>query len=185
MLHRSTPATAPAVVRGAQVGVAQRVVASHSDHRSSQETVARSDGAGFPVERTTIVGSGLQTRERGRGRLSSANVAGRGGVSGIIVGALVGWLLVLFGVMTPEFSALWVAVNAGIVGAVLGATVALLGYVITRGRRWFTYPPDVRAQQYEVLVDADVADDAVRILRSVSSAPLPDDVSASRHDNAR
>lgn len=81
-------------------------------------------------------------------------VSTAGAVSGLIVGALVGWLLVLFGAMTPEISALWLTVNAGILGAVLGATVTLLGYLLTRGHRWFTYPPDVRARQHEVLVDA-------------------------------
>ena len=65
----------------------------------------------------------------------------------------------------------------------LGATVALLGYVLTCGPRWFTYPPDVRGQQYDVLIDAGVADDAVRILHSASSARRLDDVSASHPDN--
>ncbi|SNY25641.1 general stress protein [Paractinoplanes atraurantiacus] len=148
------------------VGVAQRMVAVHTDHRAAQESVAVLDDAGLPAERIAIVGSGLRVVERGQGRLSTADVAGRGAVSGLVVGMLVGWLLSLVGLTTPETSAIWLAVNAGVLGAILGAVVALVGYVATRGNRTFVQPAQIQAEKFGVLVDADLADRAVRALRS-------------------
>ncbi|WP_199516650.1 general stress protein [Nucisporomicrobium flavum] len=148
----------------AQLGVAQRVIAVHEDHAEAERTVQALAEAGIPAGRTSIVGRGLTFADRGTGRLSTGEVTARGAVSGLIVGALTGWLLGLFDLVTSSVSTWWLVVNAAALGAVLGATIALVGYAATRGRRSFSTPPTLTASHYDVLVDADLADHAVRVL---------------------
>lgn len=92
---------------------------------------------GLPAERTAVVGRGLAFVEQGAGRLSTAEVTRRGAVSGLAVGGLTGSLLGVFDLVTPSVATWWLAVNVAVLGAVLGAITALLGYVITRGQRTF------------------------------------------------
>ena len=161
-----TAADGPTAERaGARVvGVAQRVVAVHPDHEKAEQTVQTLAEAGFPAQRAAIVGRGLTIVDRVTGQPSTADVAGRGAVSGLVVGALVGSLLGLFDLITPTVPVAWLAVNAAILGAVLGAVTGLLGYAFTRGRRSFTTQSRITATHYDVQVDADLADRAVRLL---------------------
>jgi hypothetical protein len=149
---------------GAHVGVAQRVVAVHADHEAAKQTVQELADRGFPAHRATIVGRGLTLVDRVKGQLSTADVAARGAVSGLVVGALVGSLLGLFDLVTPTVPVAWLAVNAAILGAVLGAVTALLGYAFTHGSRSFVMRSGITASHYDVQVDADLADRAVRLL---------------------
>ena len=174
MFH-AHPSPTPSFPAGeAQVGVAQRAVTVHEEYRAAQRTTARLTDAGVAGHRIAVVGSGLGVRKRDRGRLSAADVTRRGAAFGLTIGALVGWLLPLFDIMTARMATPWVLVNAAILGAMLGAAVALLGQGLTRGQRWFSQPANVRAQRYEVLVDADIADEAVRLLHTEDGAQ-PDD----------
>ena len=147
-----------------RVGVAQRVIAVHPDHEKAEQTVQTLADAGFPAQRATIVGRGLTIVDRVTGQLSTADVTARGAASGVVVGALVGSLLGLFDLVTPTVPVAWLAVNAAILGAVLGAVTGLLGYTFTRGRRSFTTHSRITATHYDVQVDADLADRAVRLL---------------------
>lgn len=52
-----------------------------------------------------------------------------------------------------------------VLGVLLGTAVALLGYVIAQGRRSVIPDDRVRAGHYDILVEADLADRAVRLLR--------------------
>lgn len=147
-----------------KVGVAQRVIAVHQDHDGAERTVQTLTDGGLPAERTVVVGRGLTVVERGTGWLSTAEVTRRGALSGLFIGGLTGWLLGVFGLLTSSVSTWWLTVNAAVLGAVLGAVTALLGYVATRGQRSFSTAPTLRASHYDVLVDADLADQAVRLL---------------------
>jgi uncharacterized membrane protein len=151
-----------------RVGLARRVVASYSDYRGAEQAVQRLSDTEFPVEQAAIVGSGLTLVEKVTGRVSAATVAARSAMSGAVVGALLGWLLGLFDLMDPLVAALWLALYGAILGAVVGVVVGLLGYALTRGRRGFMTTGGVRAQRYDVTVDAESADRAVRVLREAS-----------------
>lgn len=152
------------VAADARVGVAQRVVAVHPDHESAEQTVQALVDAGLPAHRATIVGRGLITVDRITGQLSTADVTARGAVSGLVVGALVGSLLGTFDLIIATVPVVWLAVNAAILGSVLGAVTALLGYAATQGRRSFATHSGITASHYDVQVDADLADQAVRLL---------------------
>ncbi|MEU4214163.1 general stress protein [Actinoplanes sp. NPDC026623] len=148
----------------AQVGVAQRAIAVHEDHDEAERTVRALAEAGIPAGRTSIVGRGLAFADRGTGRLSTGEVTARGAVSGLIIGALTGWLLGLFDLVTASVSTWWLILNAAALGAMLGATIALVGYAATGGRRSFSTGPTLTASHFDVLVDASLADQAVRVL---------------------
>ncbi|GAA3939316.1 general stress protein [Actinoplanes auranticolor] len=160
-------------VAPAHVGVAQRVIAVHSDHHSAVRTLQNLTDAGFPADRTTIVGRELTFVERGTGLLSTAEVTRRGATTGLAIGGLTGWLLGLFNLVTPSVATWWLVVNAALLGAVLGAVAALLGYVATRGRRSFLTEPILTAAHFDLQVDADLADRAVRMLASHESPATP------------
>jgi hypothetical protein len=51
-----------------------------------------------------------------------------------------------------------------ILGAVVGAVAGGLGYALTGGKRDFTSVSMMQAEHYNVLVDADMADDAQRLM---------------------
>lgn len=150
---------------GARVGVAQRVIAVHGDHDAAQHTIQRLADAGFPEHRATIVGRGLAAVDHLTGQLSTADVTRRGAVAGAVIGALTGWILGLVDLIAPTVPLAWLILNAAILGAILGATTGLLGYVFTRGRRSVTTSSGMTARHYDVQVDAELADRAVRALQ--------------------
>ena len=160
-------------VAPAHVGVAQRVIAVHSDHHSAVQTLKTLTDAGFPADRTTIVGRDLAFVERGTGLLSTAEVTGRGATAGLAIGGLTGWLLGLFNLATASVATWWLVVNAALLGAVLGAVAALLGYAVTRGRRSFQTEPILTAAHFDLQVDADLADGAVRMLADREDTGTP------------
>lgn len=156
------------------LGVAQRVVAVHDDHDDALRTVHTITEGGLPAERVVVVGRGLTFVERGTGWLSTVDLTRRGAMSGLLIGGLTGWLLGVFDLLTSSLSTWWLTVNAAILGAMLGAVTALIGYVITRGRRSFSTTPTLHASHFDVLVDADLADQATRIVTAEQSAASPD-----------
>jgi hypothetical protein len=94
-------------------------------------------------------------------------------LSGLLVGAAVGYLLWLFSLGADGLPAWSPTVVAAALGAVLGAVVALFGYAVTGGRRSFAPDQAVRAGRYEVVVDADLADQAARMLNATGSGDGP------------
>lgn len=80
-------------------------------------------------------------------------------------------MLGLFDLTETSLALPWLIINSAILGAVLGAAVALLGYAITHGRRSFVVDLPARADRYHIVVDADLADRAVRLLRDARTAP--------------
>lgn len=153
-----------------RVGLAQRSIVTCDDYASARRIIAQLGDTGFPVERAAVIGTDLHRVERNRGRLSTADVTGRGALSGLLIGAAVGWLLRLVGVTDSSMYTGWLILNAAVLGGVLGAAVALLGYVITQGKRSFLPDEGVLAGHYDVMVDADLADRAIRL----HDNPVPD-----------
>lgn len=155
------------------VGVAQRTIGTYEDFWAACRAVDVLRDADFAVERTTIMAAGLHTVDREQGRLSTVDVTRRGALSGLLIGAAVGWILRLFELTETLIAMPWLVVNAAVLGAILGAAVALLGYVITQGRRSFVAVQPVRAERYHIVVDADLADNAVHVLRTISAKQSP------------
>jgi hypothetical protein len=158
-----------------RVGISQRTVASYGGHSEAVQAINRLTGQGFPADRAAIVGRGLQPLEKATGRLSPKSVAARAATSGAIIGITVSWLLVVFDATSPMIATVWVAINGAILGGVIGAVVGLIGHVATRGRRHVTAISAVRAERYDVLVDADLAVRAAGFL-----GPTPPDPRAAQ-----
>ena len=54
-----------------------------------------------------------------------------------------------------------------IVGVITGILFAVLGYAVTGGRRDFSSVGGMQAERYNVMADADVADEAERVLQGM------------------
>jgi hypothetical protein len=132
-------------------------VASYGDYRLAQRAVDFLSDERFPVERVTIVGSGLKLVETVTGRLSWGRAALAGAMSGLWIGLLVGWFVALF----SDGSSWWVILLwGGLWGLAAGAAFAIAAYAATGGRRDFVSHQQLRADVYEVMVDSSHADAA-------------------------
>lgn len=148
----------------AGAGGARIAVSSYASYAEAERAVDLLSDRGFPVERVAIVGRGLSTVEQVTGRLTMWRAAGRSAVSGAILGALLGWIFGLFDWVNPLIIGLLLALYGALFGAVLGAALGFVGHLLSGGRRDFSSVSAVRADSYDVLVAAEVADDASRLL---------------------
>src|SRR5215211_8253327 len=71
-------------------------VASYDNYFDAQKAVDRLSDTGFPVERTAIIGVGLQMVENVLGRLNYGRAAATGAATGAWFGLLVGVFLSIF-----------------------------------------------------------------------------------------
>jgi hypothetical protein len=152
---------------------ARRVVASYSTYPEAERAVDFLSDKGFPVERTSIVGRGLQFVEQVTGRRTWVDAAVRGMFSGAIAGFLVGWLFGIFDWFNPVIASVWLAVWGFLFGALAGSLIGLIAHWLMRGRRDFDSVGAMVAEHYEVMADAEVADEAQRVLATldVNTAP--------------
>jgi hypothetical protein len=95
------------------------LIASCSRYENAERTVDFLSDYGFPAQKMSIVGRGLEGVEQPTGRLTSTAAAWHGAVSGAVAGAVVGWLFDWFGLMAPVISGLLLA-----------------GPLSSAGRRW-------------------------------------------------
>jgi hypothetical protein len=139
------------------------VLASYSRYADAQAAVDRLSDAKFPVEQTSIVGRDLRLVETVTGRLDWGRAALAGLASGAWFGLLVGLFVAIF---VADDTASWIAlVLWGLLfGALAGMVFSLVAYAATGGRRDFVSIKSLVAAQYDVMVDARVAEDARRIL---------------------
>jgi hypothetical protein len=142
----------------------KRVVASFDSYDQAEAAVDRLSDNRFPVERTQIVGRGLQYVEHVTGRMDHGRAALNGALSGAFVGLLIGWLFAVFNWADPLVASGWLIFDGLWFGAVVGAVFGLLQHALLRGRRDFASVHGMRAERYDVLVDEAVADDAARLL---------------------
>jgi hypothetical protein len=144
-----------------------RVIASFPDYADAQRAVDGLADHHFAVDRLAIVGAGLQSFEQVTGRRGYGRAATEGLLSGAVIGAVIGWLLGLFSLVEPLVSALLLGLWGLVLGAVLGAALGAIGHATTRGERDFSSVSTVRAERYDLVCDAEVADDAQRVLASL------------------
>jgi hypothetical protein len=152
------------IATSATSALSRRMVASYQSYEQAQRAVDYLSDERFPVARVAIIGEGLQLVEQVTGRLTWWKAALNGLASGAFIGLFMGWLLGLFNLINPLVSILALAIWGLLFGALLGAVMGLLGYAATGGRRDFTSVGMMQAKQYNLLVDAEVADEAKRIL---------------------
>jgi len=151
--------------------LARRVIASYPTYSEAEAAVERLTQTGFPVEHVSIVGRGLQYVEQVTGRMDWGRAALQGAMSGALIGVLIGWLFGVFDWFTPTVAAGWLALDGLWFGAVVGALFGLVGHALVRGRHEFASVGSITAERYELLVDDDLADEAVRLLSDPSPVP--------------
>ena len=149
----------------------RRVVSSHQNYAEAERDVDYLADNGFPVERVSIVGRGLEYVEQVTGRMGYGEAALRGVVTGGLVGLLIGWLFAVFNWFDPVVARGWLIFDSLWFGMLTGALIWVLTHALLGGRRDFSSVPAMRAQRYEVLVDEAVADEAERMLSSRAGAP--------------
>ena len=145
----------------------RRTIASFDDYADAQRAVDRLSDEGFPVERVTIVGTGLRYVEQVTGRMTTGRATLMGATQGAALGALFGLVFGLIFTIDPN-PALPLLVLYGLaVGAIAGALLGAITHAATGGTRDFASVAGMQANRYEVVVDDDLTDRAASILRSM------------------
>lgn len=155
-----TPSPAQAARHSPLSTAPQHVLASFPTYAGAEQLVDRLSDAGFRVEHSRIVGNGLRSVEYVTGRLTSGRAALAGAASGAWFGLLIGVLLSLFSSGSTSFGDV---LGCVVVGALWWALFGYIAHRATRGRRDFSSVQGMEAGRYEVHVDADRADEAIRL----------------------
>jgi uncharacterized protein YqgC (DUF456 family) len=142
----------------------RRVIATFQSYGEAERAVDYLSDRRFPVERVAIVGHDVKMVEQVVGRMNYGGAALRGAGSGAVVGALVGWIFGLFNWVNPLITGLALAAYGLIFGAVVGAIFGLVFHALQGGRRDFAAVRVMLPSRYDVLVDEEVADEAIRLL---------------------
>jgi hypothetical protein len=141
---------------------ARRTVAAGANYEDAERAVDWLSDQGFPVERVSIVGTGLHSVEHVIGRVTTGRAAAMGAAQGAWLGLLFG---LFFGVFFSNAAAFFGVVLYGLVaGIVWGALLRAIFQYMQRGRRDFGSVTETRADRYEVQVDDGVAGEAERLL---------------------
>lgn len=145
---------------GATSSAPQHLLGQFPTYAGAESLVDKLSDKGFPVEHARIVGTGLRTIEYVTGRLTSKDAAMAGAASGAWFGFLIGLLFGLF-----AHGSAWFAVLLGstVISALWLALFGYLAHRATQGRRDFASTKGLEADQYDVYVDAELADDAIRL----------------------
>ncbi len=150
----------------------RRTIESFERYAEAEAAVDRLSDREFPVEHVAIVARDLHFVERVTGRLSVGKAALASAGTGALLGAVLGSFFGLFNWVDPVISALALALYGAALGAIVGAVVGMAGHLATRGRRDFSSVSAMEAGGYEVVVDAEVADEAMRVLK-MDDGPKP------------
>ncbi len=161
------PRTRP---RDSSANGARRTIRTYEHYADAEAVVDRLSDRGFPVENVSIVARGLRFVESVTGRTTTLTAGGRGAGGGALMGAVLGWLFGLFNWADPVVSALALAAYGLLLGAVIGAAIAAIGHALMGGRRDFSSVAGLAADAYDVMVDAEFADEAERTLADTGSS---------------
>lgn len=142
-------------------------VASYETYAAAQRAVDFLSDRKFPVERVAIVGEGLQTIEQVTGRLDWGRAAGLGLGQGMGMGLFIGLIFAALGLGQGSFIGL-VAYGV-VIGGIFGVVWGLVGYALSGGRRDFTSIGGMRAREYLLLTDPEVAEQARALLGELPS----------------
>ncbi|MET3141257.1 UNVERIFIED_ORG: hypothetical protein ABIB19_000105 [Arthrobacter sp. UYEF10] len=138
-------------------------VGSYTSYLDAQKAVDYLADQQFPVHMVSIVGNELKMVERVTGRLSYPRVALSGALSGMWFGLFVGVMLSFFAPSPGYFSIL----ASVLMGAAFFMLFGIVTYAMQRGKRDFTSTSQVVATNYDVVVSAEAAHDARRLLQQL------------------
>jgi Heat induced stress protein YflT domain len=141
-------------------------VHSSTTYRDAEHAVDWLSDHEFPVERVSIVGTGLRYVERVSGRMTT----GRATLLGAGYGALVGliWGLLFAALFTFDSGGFWGLLGFSIlVGALGGALIGAISHSSRGGERDFSSESQTRADHYEVQVEDGYAAEAERVLSTM------------------
>jgi hypothetical protein len=152
--------SAPTGDGGPTMGRPMVTIATYPDYAAAQRAVDYLSDNRFPVERTAIVGTNLTLVENVLGRMTTGRAALAGAATGAWFGLFIGLLFGIFSVGN------WigVVVAAVLIGAAWGAIFGAIAHAMSGGRRDFTSASSLRASEYAVTVEQDVAEDARRVI---------------------
>jgi hypothetical protein len=144
----------------------RRAVRSATTYREAEHAVDWLSDREFPVERVTIVGTGLRYVENVSGRMTTGRAALVGTGQGALLGLVWGLLFALL--FTLDSGSFWGLLAFSIVvGAVFGALIGAIGHSSRGGSHDFASTADTRADHYEVQVDDGYATEARRLLSTM------------------
>ncbi|MDN3027855.1 general stress protein [Streptomyces sp. S.PB5] len=138
------------------------VVGSYPTYEGAQRAVDFLSDSGFPVERTAIIGTDLRMVETVLGRLTRGRAALAGAGSGAWFGLFVGLLLSLFA--AGDHHVVLLMLSGLLYGAAFGALFGFAGHAMTGGHRDFASRSQIVAARYDVVAEADVAEEAKNLL---------------------
>lgn len=139
------------------------VVATFTDYVRAQAAVDLLADKEFDVRDVRIVGHDMKSVEVVTGRMTNLRATLMGVASGAWFGLMVGLLIGLFAKDGNWFR----IVSSGVViGAAFGSLYGLLGHLATRGARDFASTQALTASTYEVLVPAERAGEARRLIQA-------------------
>lgn len=144
----------PALPSGLPVG-------TYQTYARAQEAVDYLSDNEFPVENVTIVGSDLRLVEQVTGRLTRGKVIQAAALTGALWGLFMGGIVFLF---SGNSVSIIVPLVTALIGAGFGALSGSMAYAATGGKRDFTSSTGVVATSYEVVCQAQVAEDARNLL---------------------
>jgi hypothetical protein len=146
----------------------RRTIASYESYAEAERAVDFLSDRGFPVDRVDIIGQDLQLVEQVIGRMDYGRAALSGAASGALPGVLIGWIFGLLNWLDPVVGGLVLALYGLIFGAVVGALLGMVFDAAQRGQRDFSSVRSAMPSRYEVVTDAEVADEAARLLAKPS-----------------
>ncbi len=142
----------------------RRTIGTYSSYAEAQKAVDYLSDNKFAVEKTVIVAEGLKFVEQVTGRLNWGRVISTAASSGALTGVLIGLFLGFF-FGGPLLN---IVLYGLVVGILISILFAVAGYAATRGQRDFSSVGGMQAERYNVMADADVADEAEGMLRGMS-----------------
>ena len=148
----------------------RRSIITYGTYAEAQRAVDYLSDKNFPVQRTAIVAEGIRFVEQVTGRLNYGRALLNGALSGASTGVFVALLLGLFGFAGAEAGLLSLALSGLIFGAILGAVLGVVSYALSGGRRDFTSVSGMQAERYSVMVDVEVAGEAINLLNAMNTA---------------
>jgi len=149
----------PPTARGPRTTIA--VFERYGDAERAVDTLADRH---FPVDRVSIVARDLRMVEQVTGRMTTARAAFNSALTGAALGVVLGFIFGLLNWVDPLISGLALALWGLLVGAIAGAALGAVAHWATAGRRDFASVQGLQADAYEVTVDAELAEDAQRVL---------------------
>jgi heat induced stress protein YflT len=144
----------------------RRTVTSASRYSDAEHAVDWLSDHDFPVERVSIVGTGLRYVEQ----VSSRMTTGKAALIGVGYGALLGlvWGLLFGALFTTDDASFWGLMGFSIlVGVVFGGLAGAISQAWTDGSRDFSSTAATRADHYEVQVEDGYAGEAQRLLATM------------------